>query len=186
MKFPTDHLQNTSSGVRNAHADSGVLHGTGDACVRILVDNVFDCLQCLCQSCGVIHNLSVGKFLSRPYGVAVADLPRGDSHFLRHQCQNHLQPETALGHAKPPERACRWIVCIVRPAFDLKILVIVRTCRMGTGPLKHGSPEGRIGSGVRDDTCLHSLNDSIIVTSHGKFHIHRVTLRMDQNALVSG
>ena len=70
--------------VRDTDADAGILHGTADSHIRVAVVDFFHRLQRLCKGCARRGDLTVGKFLTRPYGVAVADFPRGNPH---HLCQ---------------------------------------------------------------------------------------------------
>ena len=58
---------------------------------------------------------------------------------MGHFRQRHLHGKAGLGHAEAAERAGGGVIGVVRPAGDLKILVVIRPGGMGTGPLQHGA-----------------------------------------------
>ena len=78
------HHQAAPAGVRDAHAHAGVLHGASQAHVLVILHIGLHRLQRLHQAGGVVYDLAVGQLLSRANGVAVADLPGGKAHDVRH------------------------------------------------------------------------------------------------------
>ena len=186
MELPVLHRQAAPPRVGNAHAYAGVLHGAGYTHIFCLVIVGLHRLQRLHQTGLRAYDLPVGQGLSGADGVAVADLPGGDAHQVRHLVQHGLQPEAGLGHAEAPERPRRGIVSVVGVPVDLEILIVVGPRRVGAGPLQHRPSQGGIGPGVGDDVGGHALDDAVLVTAHGELHLHGVPLGMDEQALRTG
>jgi len=186
MDLPAVDHQAAPSRIRDAHAHAGVLHGAGQAHIFIGVYVGLHRLQRLRKAGGFVHDLTVGQLLSRTNGIPVADLPGGDAHDVRHFIEQRLNTETGLGHAETPEGTGGRIVGIVGPAVDLKVLIVVGTRRMGTGPLQYGTAQRGIGAGIGNDLRRHALNDAVFVAADGKLHLHRMALGVDQDALRPG
>ena len=174
--------------VGDAHAHAGVLHGAGDthrvACRHRRVIGGLDGLQRLHKAGGLVHDLAVGQHAAGLYGVAVPDLPRADAHQIGHLVQQRLRAEAGLCHAEAPERAGRRVVGVVGMSLDLKILIGVRPCRVGAGPLQHRSAQRRERAGVGHHAGLHALNDAVFVTAHGELHVKAVALGVDEDGLL--
>ena len=183
MDLAVTHHQPDPACIRDAHAHTRVLHGAGDAHVPGLVVIGLHRLQRLHQAGGIVHDLSIGQLLTGADGVAVADLPGADAHQVRHLVQQALDAEAGLCHAEAPEGAGGWIVRVIGPAIDLKILVVIGAGGVGAGALQHRTAQGGVGSGVGDDLGGHALDDAVFVTAQGEFHLHGVALGVDQNAL---
>ena len=91
-----------------------------------------------------------------------------------------------MGHAKAPEGSRRGIVRIVGPAVDLIGLVLIRPRAVGAGPLQHRPTQRGVGSGVGDALRRHALNDAVFIAAQREFHLHGVTLGMDQQTFRPG
>ncbi|MPM42921.1 hypothetical protein SDC9_89593 [bioreactor metagenome] len=173
------------AGIGDTHAHARVLHGAADAHIFCGVIIGLHRLQRLRKPRGRVHDLAVGQFLSRSDGIAPADLPGGDSHLIRHLAQKAFHAKAGLRDSEAPKRPGGGIVGVIRPPVDLKILIVVRPRRMGTGPLQHRPSQRRIGSGIRNDLRRHALNDAVFIAAHGKLHLHGMPLGVDEDALGS-
>ena len=184
------HNQLAAAPVGKPHAHAGVLHGAGKAhrvaVFHRLVIVGLHRLQRLHQARFRPHDLAVGQYAAGADGVAVADLPGGDTHLVRHHVQKGLRGKAGLGHAEAPESPGRGIVGIIGVAGDLKILVGVGPRRMGAGPLQHRPAQGGKGAGIGNHAGLHALDDAVFVAAHGEVHPERMALGMDQNRLLPG
>ena len=139
MDFSVHHCQFRSSKIRNTNTDTGIFHGTGNTHILIVFKYIFHRFQCFHQSGGLIYDLSVWKYLSRPDRIAVTDLPGTDTDLLCQLRQHHFHAEAGLGYTKSTEGSSRRIVCIICFSVDLKVLIVVRSRRMGTGTLQNRS-----------------------------------------------
>ena len=186
LLFSIVHIQLTASPVRKPDAHTGIFHGAGNSCIRMAVIHFLYRFQSLCKSGGIIYKLTVWKLLSRTDRVAVADLPGRNANLFCHFCKKHFHCKAGLGNAKPAESSGRWTVCIVGFSVNIKILVIIGTGGMGTGSLKHRASQRGIGSGICYNSCFHTLNDTVFITAHSKFHVHGVAFGMDSEYFPGG
>ena len=143
-------------------------------------------LQRFHQSRGAVHDLTVGQDAAGSDGIAVADLPRGNTHLVRHFVQQRFNAEAGLGHAEAPEGSGRGIVRIVGPAVDLIGFVLIRARAVGAGPFQHRPAQRGVGPGVGDALRRHALNDAVFIAAQREFHLHGVTLGMDQQTFRPG
>ena len=141
VNFAALHCHDTAAGIRDANAHAGIFHGAGNAHVFILFADVLHGLQRLYQACGGRRDLPVGQGLTGTDGVAIADLPGGNTQLVGHFRQRHLHGEAGLRHAKAAERAGRRVIGIVRPTGNLKILVVIRARGVRARALEHGAAE---------------------------------------------
>ena len=130
-------LEADSSVVGKSHSDTCVLHSTGYSDMGVFVELVLYRQKRFHQACGFVHYLAVGKALARPDGIAEPDLPVGESDFIGHVVEDALHSKAALGYSEAPEGTCGRIVCIVGIAVNFKILIVVWTRGMSTGPLEN-------------------------------------------------
>ena len=173
--------------IRQADADACVLHGTGDARpARVALIGILYCKECLFQCRGAVCDLSVWQYLTRLDGVAVADLPRGNSDFLCKQIDIGLQSELTLAHTKTTECSCRRIICIVSVSPNICVLVTVRSYGVSTRPLKDRSAQGCICTCVKINLAVQSGKDTVLVASKGECPLHGMTLRMEVDRFLSG
>ena len=130
-----------TSCIRNSNANTGIFHSTSDSdwfsSLKCGIVFLFYSFQSFYQTCGIIHNLSIRKCLARPDRIAVANLPWSNSHLIGHHVQQCFCRKTSLSHAKSTKCSCRRIVCIICCSFNLKILIMIRTCRMCARSLQH-------------------------------------------------
>ena len=180
------HQQTASSPVRQPHAYTGIFHRTGDSCIRRLFINLFDSLQCLCNSCRGICDLSVWKHLSGPHRIPISDLPWRDSHHLRQQIQIPFCSKTGLCHAESAKCSSRRIVGIHGFSVNVNGLEIVRPCRMGTGSLQNRSAQRCIRTCIRYNYSFHCSQISVLVTCCGNIHPHRMPFGMHSDTFLSG
>ena len=139
MCFSILNGKNRSSKIRNTNADTGIFHGTGNTYILIVFKYIFHRFQCLHQSGGFIYDLSVWKYLSRSDRIAITDLPGANADLLCQLRQHHFHAEAGLGYTESTEGASRRIVCIICFSIDFKVLIVIRTRRMGTGMLQNWS-----------------------------------------------
>ena len=57
---------------------------------------------------------------------------------------------------------------------------------MGAGPFQHRPAQRGVGSGVGDALRRHALNDAVFIAAQREFHLHGVTLGMDQQTFRPG
>ena len=141
-----------SSGIRDSYSHTCIFHGTADSYRSSLCHGFIklfsDCLKSLHQTCRFVYNLSVRKDFSRANGIPVTDFPWCDSCLVCHHIQKSFCSKTSLCHTKSPESSCRWIIGIISSAFDFKILIMIRSCRMGTGTFQYRPSQRRESSCV--------------------------------------
>ena len=133
--------QFNASGIRNSNSYTGIFHRTSDSnrfsrchcCIIIF----FYCFQGFYQSGRCIYDLTVRKDFSRTDCITVTDLPRCDSNLVSHHIQQRLCCKTGLCNPKSPERSSRWIIGIIRSPFNIKILIMIWSCRMRTGTFQY-------------------------------------------------
>ena len=121
--------------IRDTNTYTGIFHGTADSdwfsCCHCSIIVFLNCFQCLNKSGRFIYDLPIRKNLSRTDRITITNLPRCDANFVSHHIQESFCRKTGLCYTKSTESSCRWIVCIVRGSLNLKIFIMVRTCRMG-------------------------------------------------------
>ena len=175
--------------VRNTNTDTGILHRTGDThrFARSQRGFIFflHSLQCLYKTCGFIYDLPIRKNTSRTNGIAVTDLPRCNTNLICHHIQQCLCGKARLSHTKASEGARRRIIGIISSSLDLKILIGVWTCCMGTGTFQYRPAKGCKSTCIRNHFRLDSHNMAFFITTHGKIHLKMMTFRMDQQRFCS-
>ena len=172
--------------IRQPYAHARVFHGAGYAREPCALVSILHGLKRFNKAGGSIRNLAVWQHLPRAYGVYIAYLPRAYAYFVRHAVEHGFHCKAGLRNAEAAERPRRGIVCVVRIAVYFKILVVIRPCRMGTGALQHRPAKACIRARIRNNGCLHALNNAVFVAAQREFHIHRVALGVDEYAFGAG
>ena len=128
-------------------------------------------------------DLPVRQHAAGADGVTPADLPRRNADLVRHFVQQALHGKARLRHAEAAERARGRVIGIVGSAFNFKIFVGIRTCRVRARALQNRAAERRERAGVGVDGRLHTLNDAVFVTAERKIHPERVALGVHEQRL---
>ena len=144
-----------ATGIGQAHAHAGVLHGAGNAGVSgMRIVGILDLEQRLFKRRGAVGNLTVGQNLARLDRVTVADLPRIQADLLGQQVDQALERKLGLTHAKASVRTGGRVVSVVAKAADVGVLVLVGADGMRTGALEHRAAQRRVGAGVKVDLAV--------------------------------
>ena len=183
MNLASLHHQAAAAPVRQAHAYAGILHGAADTYILSRVVVGLYRLQGLHQACLRPHNLAVGQHLSGTNGIAVADLPGGDAHQIRHLIEQRFNGKAGLGHTEAPEGPGRRIVGIIGITVNLEIFIMIGTRGVSTRTLQHRPAQGGVSSGIGNDVSRHALDDAVFIAADGKLHLHGMALGVDQNTL---
>ena len=183
LDFSVPYPQVTAPHIGVPHTDSAVLHTGGDSRIGMGIIDFLYRLQGLRQGTVRCGDLSVGKRLSRTDGISVTDLPGGNANLLCQQVQIKLCGKAALGHAKPPVCACRNVVGVYTISDDLHILIIIRSCCMGTGALQYRASQRSVSSRIRIEHCFHTGQIPVFIAGSSEVHFHGMTLHMAHQAL---
>ena len=180
------HPEPHAARVRQPDAHACVFHGAGNARESCALVSILHGLKRFNKAGGSIRNLAVRQHLPRADGVYVAYLPRAYAYFVRHAVEHGFHCKAGLRNAEAAERPRRGIVCIVRIAVYFKILIVVRPRRMGASTLQHRPAKAGIRARVRNNGCLHALNNAVFVAAQREFHVHRVALWVNEYAFRAG
>ena len=145
-----------------------------------------DCVETFfCAGAAVVHDLAGTPHLARVDDVALADLPARDADLVGESVEAAFHRELCLVRAEPAECSAHRVVRTHRDRRDVNGGGVVRTGRVTGCSLEHLHTDRRIRTGIADHACADRRQLSVGIASHGVFHADRVTLCVDEQALLA-
>ncbi len=185
MNFPLLHRECTAPEVGHTDSQTAVLETAGDSGIRARLIDLPDGFETFRDAAAGIDDLAIRKHIARPDHVKVSELPGIHATFFGQQIEITFHGITALCHAKTPEGTGNDIVGINSLAHHINILEVIRSGRVGTGPLSDRSPQGSVSARIGYDLGNQGCNASPGVTGGSHLHGHGMPLGVDDRTLIT-
>ena len=160
----------------DAVADAGILDGAGDARPGVAAEGVAHREQGFAQGRAFAEHLPGGDHAARGHGVVIAELPAVEAPLFAQLVDEAFHSEIRLVDPEPPERARRKVIREYRLHMHVHGGDVVGAGGMGAGTGDDRAARRGVRAGIRDDTDLGGLQDSLFVAADDVMELHAVAL----------
>ena len=132
--------------------------------------------QGFAQGRAFAEHLPGGDHAARGHGVVIAELPAVEAPLFAQLVDEAFHSEIRLVDPEPPERARRKVIREYRLHMHVHGGDVVGAGGMGAGTGDDRAARRGVRAGIRDDTDLGGLQDSLFVAADDVMELHAVAL----------